>query len=39
MAWNVPDLSDYLVAVSRNGGPIGELAYTLAKLTFSPYAR
>ncbi|KAL1411169.1 Vacuolar protein sorting-associated protein 16 [Vanrija albida] len=22
MAWNVPDLSDYLVAVSRNGGPI-----------------
>lgn len=25
MSWKVPDLSDYLVAVGKNGGPIGEL--------------
>lgn len=25
MAWKVPDLSDYLVAVGKNGGPIGML--------------
>jgi len=24
MSWKVPDLSDYLVAVGKNGGPIGE---------------
>lgn len=24
MAWKVPDLSDYLVAVAKNGGPIGQ---------------
>lgn len=24
MGWKVPDLSDYLVAVAKNGGPIGE---------------
>lgn len=24
MAWRVPDLSDYLVAVGKNGGPVGE---------------
>jgi hypothetical protein len=23
MGWKVPDLSDYLYAVARNGGPIG----------------
>lgn len=25
MGWKVPDLSDYLVAVAKNGGPIGAL--------------
>lgn len=25
MAWSVPDLSDYLITASRNGGPIGRL--------------
>ena len=24
MDWKIPDLSDYLVAVSKNGGPIGK---------------
>jgi len=23
MGWKVPDLSDYLVAAARSGGPIG----------------
>jgi hypothetical protein len=26
MSWKVPDLSDYLVAAAKNGGPIGELS-------------
>lgn len=26
MAWKVPDLSDYLVEVAKNGGPIGQLS-------------
>lgn len=25
MSWKVPDLSDFVVAVGKNGGPIGEL--------------
>jgi len=28
MSWNVPDLSDYLVAAAKNGGPIGESTST-----------
>jgi len=23
MSWRIPDLSDYLVAAAKNGGPIG----------------
>ena len=26
MSWKVPDLSDFVVAVGKNGGPIGELS-------------
>jgi len=26
MSWNIPDLSDYLFAGARNGGPIGKSA-------------
>lgn len=25
MSWKVPDLSDFVVAVGKNGGPIGRL--------------
>jgi len=32
MGWKVPDLSDYLYAVARNGGPIGMSPFTQAKL-------
>ena len=24
MSWRVPDLSEYLIAAAKNGGPIGE---------------
>lgn len=27
MLWDVPNLSDYIIAVGKNGGPTGELTY------------
>lgn len=33
MSWKVPDLSDFVVAVGKNGGPIGEEARCAAELT------
>lgn len=39
MAWKVPDLSDYLVAVGKNGGPIGASCHCVRPLlTRSSYA-
>jgi len=31
MGWKVPDLSDYLYAAARNGGPIGMSSPTLER--------
>jgi hypothetical protein len=31
MGWKVPDLSDYLYAAARNGGPIGMSSIYLVK--------
>jgi hypothetical protein len=32
MGWKVPDLSDYLYTVARNGGPIGMSPFFSARL-------
>jgi len=31
MGWKVPDLSDYLFAAARNGGPIGMSCFHLMR--------